>query len=228
MSPTVREPPPASPSSRRSSSVTPCQPLRRTQASASAAVANRSGDAGGARVGRRVRLRRAQAQVVRLRRGEPQRAGDRVAHPHELADHARRHHAEVAAERDELAQLVLREHRVRLALRVLEDPAALGGGDRRRPAACGRRHRSGSARASWPAVGQHRPHEEEARGRARVLVAARPLPEPEREAAARDERPRRAHARSARRPRHRASAVPRSSPSRAAAATASAAGRSAS
>ena len=36
---------------------------------------------------------------------------------------------------------------------------------------------------------QHRPHEQEARGRARVLVAARPLAEPEREAAARDERP---------------------------------------
>ena len=56
-------------------------------------------------------------------------------------------------------------------------------------------------RASSAAVGQHRPHEQEARGRARVLVAARPLPEPEGEAAARDERPRRAHARVARPPR---------------------------
>ena len=137
MNPTVREPGSSSPISRRSSSVTPCQPLGRTQASASATVANASGTgaASGYRAG--VGLRGAQAEHPVSRRGQPERPGDRVADADELADDARGHDAEVAAERDELAQLVLGEHRVRLALRVLEDPATLAGDDSRRPATCG-------------------------------------------------------------------------------------------
>ena len=219
MSPTVRDPSPASPSSRRSSSVTPCQPLA---ADPGVRVGGRREVIGDARtpsrIRRRVRLRRAQAQVVRLRRGEPQRAGDRVAHPHQLADHARRHHAELAAEREELAQLVLREDRVRLALGVLEDPATLGRGDGRRLAGCaviGRR--SGSiARTSrkhevapgswWP-----RDRSPSRSARPRRAISGRVARMPVCAAAA-----------------ARPSAVAMSSPSRAAAPTASAAGRSAS
>ena len=100
----------------------------------------------GVRVRARVGLRRAQPEHVVVGRGQPERARDRVADPDQLPDDARGHDAEVAAERHELAQLVLREDRVGLALRVLEDTAPLGGDDRRGV----RGRRAGPGRSSGP------------------------------------------------------------------------------
>ena len=94
---------------------------------------------------------------------------------------------EVAAQRQQLAQLVLREDRVGLALGLLEAPAELRLGEGGGP-------RDGAPSTSRAARGEERAEQQVAGGGARVLVAARSLAQAQREAPARDQRRRRVHA----------------------------------
>ena len=190
MSPTMRRAAPSSPISRRSSSVTPCQPLRGPRRRASAAGEPSGTDAaapGSAPASGSVAHRRRSCVSAEASHSAPATASlTRTSSPMTLAAID----AELAAERHELAQLVLGEDRVRLALRVLEDPAALGGDDRRRRdglAGPARVRVTAGRRAASPARGGSTRSRPGPGGRVTARRAGG-------EAAARDERPRGAHA----------------------------------
>ncbi len=135
--------------------------------------------------------RRDPAQRSPRRSCQPERGGLGAARAGDLREDRRRQLLQVVARGEQLAQLVLGEHRVRLALGLVEDapPLVLEARHARpqRALLVHRRRRAG--RRAVPPV-EHGANQEEARGRARVAMASRAFAQPQGESPSRDHRDR--------------------------------------